>query len=94
VIEPGEHYQYTLMIFEGETSTHHTCLFCAKIAKELLGCFGVETVWETIHEHYCEDGCICELPTIIERQRQKKLSKPIRKSDGETFAGPNPASAT
>ena len=51
VIKPGEKYEKVSMVFDGDFTSHKTCLICAKIRDEFFNCgwyFG--NVWQDLAE--------------------------------------------
>jgi hypothetical protein len=72
-IKPGEKYEDTFGVWEGNHDTHKTCLDCLSIRSELFcDCWFYERMWEDIAEHIAAVG------TDILSCDTSQLTKPAR----------------
>lgn len=59
-ITPGQQYEYVCGKWEDTFCQSRTCLTCARIRKSLFSSWSYGTMWEDIHDTYCDaDVCIC-----------------------------------
>ncbi len=52
LIEPGQRYEETRCLWEGQWSTHKTCVACSVIGRTLLGCYGLGGLAECLSEDF------------------------------------------
>jgi len=74
-IQPGDKYEYVVMLYEGDFTTHKTCSACQEIRDRFFDQYYMEMIWETLKDEFDERfphiGWICRIEGLSEQAIEK-----------------------